>query len=158
MTGSYDQAVKVWDCRSRSFDPVQVMTDASDSVTSVTTNTAGGRAEVAAASVDGGVRRYDIRMGCLFTDALHVPVTHLAASRDGAMLLAACMDSCIRLLDRAEGDLLMEFRGDGWRGKGEGRHDEAWETGATPRMKCAGPLRCTTCSAMLDRGDPGTPT
>ncbi|KAL6786084.1 hypothetical protein ACKKBG_A01335 [Auxenochlorella protothecoides x Auxenochlorella symbiontica] len=111
VTGSYDQAVKVWDCRSRSFDPVQVMTDASDSVTSVTTNTAGGRAEVAAASVDGGVRRYDIRMGRLFTDALHVPVTHLAVSRDGAMLLAACMDSCIRLLDRAEGDLLMEFRG-----------------------------------------------
>jgi mitogen-activated protein kinase organizer 1 len=34
-TGGYDQAVKVWDCRSRSIEAVQVMKPFRDSVTSV---------------------------------------------------------------------------------------------------------------------------
>lgn len=35
VTGGYDQAVKVWDCRSRSIDPIQVMKSFRDSVTSL---------------------------------------------------------------------------------------------------------------------------
>ncbi len=35
VTGGYDQSVKVWDARSRSFHPLQVMRAFSDSVTSV---------------------------------------------------------------------------------------------------------------------------
>lgn len=35
VTGGYDQAVKVWDCRSRSIDAVQVMKAFADSVMSV---------------------------------------------------------------------------------------------------------------------------
>lgn len=34
-SGGYDQAVKVWDCRSRSIDAVQVLKSFRDSVTSV---------------------------------------------------------------------------------------------------------------------------
>ena len=34
-----------------------------------------------------------------------------AVSKDHNCVLAACMDGCIRLLDRVEGDLLAEYRG-----------------------------------------------
>lgn len=33
------------------------------------------RAEILAGSVDGAIRRFDVRMGRLFTDELHHPVT-----------------------------------------------------------------------------------
>ena len=35
VPGSYDSSVRAWDCRSRSYDPIQVLGDAKDSVTSV---------------------------------------------------------------------------------------------------------------------------
>ena len=70
------------------------------------------RAELYGASVDGTVRRFDVRMGCAVTDDLHAPVTCVAVSRDGACVLAACADSCARLLDRGgSGQLLAEYRG-----------------------------------------------
>ena len=33
--GSYDATVRTWDCRARTYDPVQVMDEAKDSVTSL---------------------------------------------------------------------------------------------------------------------------
>eukprot|EP00887_Chlorella_sp_A99_P003979 scaffold11.g3979.t1 len=108
VTGGYDQAVKVWDCRSRSIDPIQVMKPFHDSVTSVAVTQ---RAEIVAGSVDGTVRRFDVRMGRVFTDEVHHPVSCVAVSRDGHALLAACMDSTLRLLDRADGELLAEYSG-----------------------------------------------
>ena len=33
--GSYDATVRVWDCRAKTFEPVQVMKEAKDSVTSL---------------------------------------------------------------------------------------------------------------------------
>ena len=40
-------------------------------------------------------------------------------SRDHNCVLAACMDGTLRLLDRADGDLLAEYTGD-WGGGGGG--------------------------------------
>lgn len=108
VSGGYDQAVKVWDCRSRSIDAIQVMRNSRDSVTSVAVTE---RAEILAGSVDGAVRRFDVRMGRLFTDELHHPVTCVKVSRDTNCVLAACMDGTVRLLDRVEGDLLAEYTG-----------------------------------------------
>ena len=34
-SGSYDASVRVWDCRARAYDPVQVLSEAKDSVTSL---------------------------------------------------------------------------------------------------------------------------
>ena len=34
-TGGYDQAIRLWDCRSRSFEPIQTMKSFGDAVTSV---------------------------------------------------------------------------------------------------------------------------
>jgi len=35
LSGSYDATVRCWDCRSRSLEPIQIMDDAKDSVTSI---------------------------------------------------------------------------------------------------------------------------
>ena len=108
VSGGYDKAVKVWDCRSRSVEPVQVMQHFSDSVMSVVVS---NRSDILAGSIDGTVRRFDVRMGRLITDLVHNPITCVAVASDGNIILTACMDSCIRLLDRADGDLLSEYRG-----------------------------------------------
>ena len=108
VTGGYDQSTKVWDSRSRSIDPIQVMRAFGDSVTSVDVT---DRSDIIAGSVDGTVRRFDVRMGRAVTDLVHHPVTSVAATKDGNCVLAACTDSCIRLLDRADGDLLAEYKG-----------------------------------------------
>ena len=108
VSGGYDQALKVWDCRSRSVDPIQVMKSFGDSVTSVMVTS---RGDIVGGSVDGTVRRFDVRMGRAVTDLVHHPVTSLATTKDGECYLAACTDSCVRLLDRADGDLLGEYRG-----------------------------------------------
>ena len=57
LTGSHDQKVRVWDLRSRNFEPIQVMRGFDDSVTSLL---ATGH-EIIAASVDGAVRTFDLR-------------------------------------------------------------------------------------------------
>ena len=35
LSGSYDASVRIWDCRSRSLEPVQILEDAKDSITSL---------------------------------------------------------------------------------------------------------------------------
>lgn len=107
-SAGYDQCLKLWDCRSRSIDPIQVVRGFRDSVSSVAIT---DRADVVAGSVDGSVRRFDVRMGRVFVDEVHHPVTCVVVSGDGNCLLAACMDGCLRLLDRQGGSLLQEYKG-----------------------------------------------
>ena len=35
ISGSYDATVRCWDCRSRSLEPIQILDDAKDSVSSL---------------------------------------------------------------------------------------------------------------------------
>jgi hypothetical protein len=76
--------------------------------------------------VDGTVRRFDIRMGRVYSDDVGPAVTGVAVTRDGAAVLAACLDSRLRLLDAREGALLGCYgerplgvvRPAGWAGRG----------------------------------------
>ncbi|KAK9798539.1 hypothetical protein WJX73_000934 [Symbiochloris irregularis] len=58
VSAGYDQAVRIWDCRARSFDAMQSMKPFADSVTSVCLT---DRAAIVAGSVDGTIRRFDVR-------------------------------------------------------------------------------------------------
>ncbi len=69
------------------------------------------REEIIAGSVDGTVRRFDVRAGCLFTEDLGQSVTGVALSHDNLCILAACLDSRMRLLDKATGTLLAQYTG-----------------------------------------------
>ncbi len=61
--------------------------------------------------MDGTVRRFDVRAGRAYTDTLHHPVTSLAVTQDGLCAAAACLDSTVRLVDVAGGQLLASYTG-----------------------------------------------
>lgn len=108
VTGGYDQSIKVWDTRTRSFAALQVMKPFGDSVTSVAMTP---DAEIVGGSVDGTVRRFDVRMGLEVSDSLGAAVTSVSVSGDGLCILASCMDGTVKLLDKSGGDLLASYSG-----------------------------------------------
>lgn len=107
ISGGRDNAVMCWDIRTRRLDPVQVMKEARDCITAVLTN----EHKIYAASLDGCVRHYDIRVGEMTCDKIGEPVTYLAQTRDEQCLVAGCQDSVVRLLDCETGGLLAEYKG-----------------------------------------------
>ena len=66
VSGSYDATVRLWDCKSQSTKPIQVLDEARDSVTSL--HVVGN--EIVTGSVDGRMRIYDLRMGMILTDVV----------------------------------------------------------------------------------------
>ncbi|XP_030383716.1 WD repeat domain-containing protein 83 isoform X1 [Scaptodrosophila lebanonensis] len=107
ISGGRDNAVMCWDIRTRRLEPVQVMKEARDCITTVLTNDH----KIFAASLDGCVRHYDIRVGEMTCDKIGEPVTYLALTRDEQCLVAGCQDSVVRLLDCSTGELLNEYKG-----------------------------------------------
>ncbi|NXW25856.1 WDR83 protein, partial [Circaetus pectoralis] len=102
-----DSTVRCWDCRSRRPDPVQVLDEAKDGISSVKVSDH----EILSGSVDGRVRRYDLRAGQLYSDYIGSPITSICFSKDGQCALAASLDSTLRLLDKETGELLGEYTG-----------------------------------------------
>lgn len=107
VSGSYDATIKVWDTRSNMRDPIQTLAEFKDSVTSVLAT----ESEILAASVDGTVKTFDIRMGRMTTDHVARAMTSLRLSNDGNCVLLSCLDNSIRLLDKGTGGLLGEYKG-----------------------------------------------
>ena len=66
VSGSYDATVRLWDCKSQSTKPVQVLEEARDSVSSLHVT----EHEIVTGSVDGRMRIYDLRMGMMFVDVI----------------------------------------------------------------------------------------
>ncbi|GJD09852.1 NADH-cytochrome b5 reductase 1 [Galdieria sulphuraria] len=108
-TASYDRTVRCFDLRAsnRSSDPIQVLDQAADSVTDVCCF----QYEILTASVDGYLRLYDIRTGYILMDYLGPPVGKCCFSHDGNCILASCLDSCLRLIDKSNGDCLAQYKG-----------------------------------------------
>ncbi|XP_064899864.1 WD repeat domain-containing protein 83, partial [Columba livia] len=110
VSGSDDGSVRCWDGRSRRAAALQVLPEARDGVTSVAVAPgdilAGVSARAGPPSVDGRVRRYDLRAGQLLCDYIGSPVSSVCRSRDGQSVLAASLDSVLRLLDTQSGELL----------------------------------------------------
>lgn len=107
VSGGYDRSIRVWDCRSQSIDPVQTIDTFSDSVTSIMVTPT----EILGGSVDGTIRTFDIRIGREFVDNLGQSVTSIYLSNDNKCILAGCLDSTLRLIERSTGDLLQEYKG-----------------------------------------------
>jgi mitogen-activated protein kinase organizer 1 len=106
VSGSYDASVKLWDGKSQSYKPLMTLGEARDSVTSLVVV----GADVLAASVDGRVRTYDMRMGRCVVDVIGYAVTSLTGTKDGATMLTSTLDSTLRLFDRRDGKLLQAFK------------------------------------------------
>ncbi|KAJ9151426.1 WD40 repeat-like protein [Coniochaeta hoffmannii] len=110
-TAGFDTTVRIWDVRSGGARPVQVLTEARDSVAALAVR----GCEILAGSVDGRVRGYDVRMGRVVTDVLGASVTSLCLSRDGRTVLVGTLDSKVRLMDREGGACLKTYGDAGWR-------------------------------------------
>ena len=108
VSASFDGSVKVWDVRSTNYKPIMTFSDAKDSVTDVLVFDA----EIIASSVDGRVRSYDLRTGMCEVDVIGYPVTSLGVSKKGTEVLVSSLDSTVRLMDKANGQLLKAYRDD----------------------------------------------
>lgn len=106
VTGSFDSTVKIWDCKQRSEKPILSFSEAKDAVSSIAVS----GAEIIAASVDGRVRCYDVRMGVVDQDVLGHPVTSVTPTVNNDSYLASTLDSTLRLMDKRDGKLLQAFR------------------------------------------------
>lgn len=107
ISGSVDTSIRCWDCRSKKPEAFQIMQEAKDSVSSVQVTDH----EILTGSLDGQIRRYDIRNGQLIADEMAQPITSVWFTRDGQGLLVSCLDSTLRLIDKDTGELLQEYTG-----------------------------------------------
>ena len=109
LSASYDATVRLWDGRSRSFDPIQVLKDAKDSVTAVHCLQTDDLTVIRTASVDGVVRCYDLRMGMLQDNIVGDPITGMSSTSDPQCLLVNCLDGALRLLDLNKGKVVQQY-------------------------------------------------
>ncbi|KAL7645356.1 UNVERIFIED_CONTAM: hypothetical protein RMT77_003742 [Armadillidium vulgare] len=107
LSSSVDGSVRIWDLRSRSKEPIQILEEAKDSVTSVSVS---GH-EILTSSLDCYSRVYDIRNGKLTSNCIGESLTFSSFSEDSQCILIASINSGLKLMDKENGELLAEFSG-----------------------------------------------
>lgn len=114
LSASYDATVRIWDGRSRSTEPIQLLAEAKDSVTDIhlaqqDNDNLQRPTMIRTSSVDGVVRSYDLRKGLVTCDDHHSPITGMAPTHDGKCLAVSCLDGSIRLMELETGELLNTY-------------------------------------------------
>lgn len=98
----------LWDIRTRRLDPVQILKDSKDSITSIIVTDC----KIITASLDGTIRTYDLRVGEMVCDSIGgESITDISLTKDGQCIIAACRDDTVRLIDTDSGDMLSEYSG-----------------------------------------------
>lgn len=113
LSGSYDGTVRIWDARSHDPNPIQILKDGKDSISSVLVSSERGEeAQIVVGGVDGCIRTYDLRAGRMLEDVMNEAITGLALTRDRKCLLANRLDSAsLVLLEKLTGDVLKVYKG-----------------------------------------------
>lgn len=73
FTGAKDNLVMCWDIRTRKLEPIQTMNEAKDCITRIIVN----EFEITVSSLDGCIRRYDLRKGELTCDNVGEPIVYM---------------------------------------------------------------------------------
>lgn len=107
VSGSVDNTVSFWDVVSRRQEPVQILKDAKDTITSIQVTDH----EVLTSSVDCHMRLYDMRVGKMFSDYIGHIITYASMTHDGQCYVLSCADNTIKLFDKDSGELLNTFSG-----------------------------------------------
>ena len=109
LSASYDGTVHIWDGRSFSTNPVQILSDATDSVSSVSVlDKKNDLCEIVTSSIDGRLRTYDIRRGLMNEDDLgkSLSLTSFAYTSDCLYGVTSCLNGAIHVTERTGGTLL----------------------------------------------------
>mmetsp|Transcript_11686 Transcript_11686/g.21850 ORF Transcript_11686/g.21850 Transcript_11686/m.21850 type:complete len:368 (+) Transcript_11686:147-1250(+) len=111
LSASYDGTVRIWDGRSFSKDPVQVLKDASDSVSCVKIleNSERDVHQIMTCSVDGCLRTYDVRRGWMNTDDYgrgDMSLICFANTSDDLCTAVSCLNGSIHVVEKSTGTLL----------------------------------------------------
>lgn len=109
VSGSYDGTVRIMDGRSFNSNPIQVLSEAKDSITTVKIlEKANEIAEICTVSVDGSVRTYDIRKGCINVENFgnDVPLTSVAYTSDYLCSVVSSLNGEIYILEKETGSLI----------------------------------------------------
>jgi mitogen-activated protein kinase organizer 1 len=106
VSGSYDCSVRIWDLKSQSNEPIQILKDAKDSVSKVIVL----NEKIVTASVDGKIRTYDIRMGSLQTDSFDFTINGLDVSPDEKFMIVSGLDNSIKLFENESGQIVKVFK------------------------------------------------
>uniref|UniRef100_A0A672MHK4 WD repeat domain-containing protein 83 n=1 Tax=Sinocyclocheilus grahami TaxID=75366 RepID=A0A672MHK4_SINGR len=88
--------VRCWDTRSRRMEPIQILDEARDGISSLK------------------VSEHELLTGELYHthEAMRTcPITCVCFSRDGQCTLSSSLDSTVRLLDKSSGEMLGEYSG-----------------------------------------------
>ncbi|KAL9653939.1 hypothetical protein ABK040_014152 [Willaertia magna] len=107
ISGSSDRTVKLFDLKSNNIKSIQTLTDATDSITTLTCT----NYEILTGSVDGSIRIYDIRMGKLKTDPFYSSIGHISLTNDNKCYSVTCLDSTIKLIEKDTGKVLQIYKG-----------------------------------------------
>jgi mitogen-activated protein kinase organizer 1 len=107
LSGSIDGRVKIWDLRSRAFEPVQEIDDFKDSVTHIDISTQ----QILVSCLDKNVRLYDLRFGRMQCDFMGEQVTCATLSKDDQCVLVSLLANRLVLLDKLSGEMLNEYSG-----------------------------------------------
>lgn len=105
-SGSYDGTVRIMDGRSFSNTPIQILSDAKDSITCVKIlEKDNDIAEICSVSVDGSIRTYDIRKGCLHVESFgeDVALTSVAFTSDLLCSVVSSLNGAIYVLEKESG-------------------------------------------------------
>ncbi|QUC18877.1 uncharacterized protein UV8b_03118 [Ustilaginoidea virens] len=111
VSGGFDTSTRIWDAKSGSVKPIQVLGEARDAITCLVVR----GPEIVTGSVDGRVRSYDVRMGKCTTDVMCGSVTSLDLTKDGRTMLVSTLDSKVRLMDRDNGTCLRAYSDPSWK-------------------------------------------
>ncbi|CAO1629898.1 unnamed protein product [Parajaminaea phylloscopi] len=108
ITAGFDAVLRFYDLRAQgAWRPIMECKDAKDAI--LTMDIRGH--DVWTGSVDGVVRRYDVRKGSLTEDTVDEPIVSLHASASSNLLLVSTSVSKHRLFDTSDGSLLQSFVG-----------------------------------------------
>ncbi|XP_028967210.1 WD repeat domain-containing protein 83 [Galendromus occidentalis] len=108
LSGGVDGKVCIWDVKNRgSRDPLQTLEEPTDAVTSVTCSDH----EILVSSLDGKVRRYDLRVGKMSQDDAGAPASRACFTSDGKCIILSCLGGVLHLLDKYTGQCLQQYRG-----------------------------------------------
>ncbi len=97
------------DGRSFNTNPIQILDDAKDSISCVKILEKGDEiAELCTVSIDGSVRTYDIRKGCMSVDSFdqETSIVSVAFTSDLSCSVASCLNGAIHVMERETGELI----------------------------------------------------